>query len=125
MKKLFLAGTLVFFIAGISMSSVSLVSLPSKTGSKQSGAHWVIYGVVPKDKVWLLYRAENRSTEQAFVFINGKEADLIFYGKNCSPYCYISWDNSPKRLVEGQSVGVAGGNGIFYQVSEIAANGVK
>ncbi|MGP8217443.1 MAG: hypothetical protein ACLQQ4_17885 [Bacteroidia bacterium] len=94
----------------------------SSTKSVQSTA--IVYGVVPKGKYWVLWSAENRSTAGQYYYIDGKPEGAIYTGQGCHPYCYKNWPNG-RKLFEGESVGIQGGNGIYYQINEYPVGGVK
>jgi hypothetical protein len=98
---------------------------PSINGAKSLATQETVYGIVPKGKYWMLYTAENRSTAGQFYYIDGKAIDAIYTGSGCHPYCYKSWLPDGKKLFEGESVGIKGGNGIYYIYNEYSVGGVE
>ena len=95
-------------------------SIFTNTGyeSKNTLTNCVVYGVVPKGKYWMLWSAENRSTVGLFYYIDGQPIGAIYTGQGCHPYCFKTWLPNGKKLFEGESIGVPGGNGIFYEYTE-------
>lgn len=120
MKKFLLTVVVLFLCFSMSIYADKKHSLKV---NRPLATQETVYGVVPKGKYWILYTAENRSSAGQFYYIDGKAIDAIYTGSGCHPYCFKTWLPDGKKLFEGESVGIKGGNGIYYIYNEYPVGG--